>query len=473
VYYVLSSERIDIGARLYRLNARAVTDGASAAAEDLGDLTTDACRDPKGHVCQGKSHVPLVDCCGHGLGIVFGTHVGFYSFRDGMETISVEGDPELEPASDCHRSVPVKPYPGGCVLSWMPSSRSWVRHGRVPEGEGVLTMAVDAERRRAFYLTWPSGKFGVCALSTTSDADAGDADRDGVEGRPLQDYPGRGKGETVHPRTGEYRCCCRSMAVDPRTGNCYWSNADGDVLEWSAAAARSGRGGGGGGGGGGDGSIRVFLEGARGGLCRDYFGKYSSADPGHMAYHWRSVQWVGEDSIVGVHGNSGYLFRLQILVGRDGASTRPSRVEVLDRICSLPSKRLGNHDFFSYGYLGFTCREDRATDRMLVHYLTGAPIFEEGDARALPVAKNTKKGESRGTEHLHYVTFDLDALDEEGEGGANPYRDHGPVYFVNRAGFPTYVNSIALGGGDHGDGAVFALGRMENGLTDVFRFERV
>ena len=98
----------------------------------------------------------------------------------------------------------------------------------------MLTMAVDAARGRAFYLTWPSGKFGVCTLSRRDDdGDAGAASRGGTEGWPLQDYPGRGKGETVHPRFGEYRCCCRSMVVDPRTGNCYWSNADGDVLEWS------------------------------------------------------------------------------------------------------------------------------------------------------------------------------------------------------------------------------------------------
>ena len=175
-------------------------------------------------MCQGKAHVPLIDCSEHGLGIVFGTHVGFYSFRDGMETLSAEGDPELATLT----ATPFKPYPGGCILSWMPATRSWVRHGRVPEGEGVLTMAVDAKRRRAFFLTWPSGRFGVCTMNANSSADDG---ANGMEGSPLQDYPGRGKGETVHPRTGEYRCCCRSMVVDPRTGNCYWSNADGDIAQ--------------------------------------------------------------------------------------------------------------------------------------------------------------------------------------------------------------------------------------------------
>jgi hypothetical protein len=112
--------------------------------QDLGDLTVDACRDPPGCVVQGKSHVPLVDTtaaaaaaattttttttnttttttagttpyassspsagASSGLGIVFATHVGFYSMRDGMETLSVPGDPELEATGrkPCVRAV--------------------------------------------------------------------------------------------------------------------------------------------------------------------------------------------------------------------------------------------------------------------------------------------------------------------------------------------------------------------------------
>eukprot|EP00750_Incisomonas_marina_P007197 INCI14778.1.p4 GENE.INCI14778.1~~INCI14778.1.p4 ORF type:complete len:125 (-),score=15.67 INCI14778.1:1637-2011(-) len=59
-------------------------------------------------------------------------------------------------------------YPGGVVLSYLPDVGDgecpWLRHGRVPDGEGVLTMAIDSPRRRAFFLTWPSGRFGVCDL---------------------------------------------------------------------------------------------------------------------------------------------------------------------------------------------------------------------------------------------------------------------------------------------------------------------
>ena len=145
--------------------------------------------------------------------------------------------PNLRPythACDCGR------YPGGVVLSFMPGQRAsdgaaadadadialrWVRHGRVPGGEGVLTMAVDAKRRRAFFLTWPSGRFGMCRLRGADsdrsvgvgggravggvDGDGGRVDCPTIEG--LRGYPGMHKGEMVHPRTGEYRCVCRSM----------------------------------------------------------------------------------------------------------------------------------------------------------------------------------------------------------------------------------------------------------------------
>ena len=78
--------------------------------------------------------------------------------------------------------------------------------------------------------------------------------------------------------------------------------------------------------------------------------------------------------------------------------------------------------------------------------------------------KDTKKGEAKGLEHLHYVTYDLKK---------KRYHDHGRVVYGNRVGFPTYVNSIAIGKGV-GAGWVYALGRVGEetgeGLTDVFKF---
>ena len=45
------------------------------------------------------------------------------------------------------------------------------------------------------------------------------------------------------------------------------------------------------------------------------------------------------------------------------------------------------------------------------------------------------------------------------------YEDHGPIFYSDRIGWPTYVNSIAVGC----DGWVYALGRLPSGLTDLFR----
>ena len=74
---------------------------------------------------------------------------------------------------------------------------------------------------------------------------------------------------------------------------------------------------------------------------------------------------------------------------------------------------------------------------------------------------STKKGESKGLEHLHYVTYDLNA-----QRTVNPYRDWGPIFFNNCGGFPTYVNSLTVA-----NGWVCALGRLESGLTDIFVFD--
>ncbi len=53
-----------------------------------------------------------------------------------------------------------------------------------------------------------------------------------------------------------------------------------------------------------------------------------------------------------------------------------------------------------------------------VHYLTGAPIFGP-DGHPLAGKASTKKGESKGLEHLHYVTYDLDLVGD-GDDVHNP-----------------------------------------------------
>lgn len=65
---------------------------------------------------------------------------------------------------------------------------------------------------------------------------------------------------------------------------------------------------------------------------------------------------------------------------------------------------------------------------------------------------STAKGESKGEENLHLITYDIPT---------GKYSDHGPIFFANGQR-PSYVNSIAVGK----DGTVYALSRItENGRT--------
>jgi len=104
------------------------------------------------------------------------------------------------------------------------------------------------------------------------------------------------------------------------------------------------------------------------------------------------------------------------------------------------------YDQFSYGYLGFTLGPDGQT----IHYLTGGPIYEEG--KRVRGKAGTAKGESKGREDLHLVTYHIPT---------GKYADHGPIFLPN-GDRPAHVNSIAVGK----DGQVYTLSRVtENGRT--------
>jgi len=117
-------------------------------------------------------------------------------------------------------------------------------------------------------------------------------------------------------------------------------------------------------------------------------------------------------------------------------------------------RRAGVADLFTYGYLSFAVRERRC------YLLTGAPIYSPADGRRLAGKAASNKGEAKGLEHLHLVTFDL--AERDGDGGR--YRDHGPIFFRDGAGFPTYVNSLAISGE-----WLYASGRRGDGTTELFR----
>jgi hypothetical protein len=321
--------------------------------------------------------------------LYFGTHIGYYTNVDGMEKMGIP--PEG-----------YQPYPGGHLLSFDLKTGKFEDFGIVPYKEGVLTMNMDTRRNIIYGITWPTGYFFSYDVVKKEMKDLGRISEDGENGVKEK-----------------YRTLCRSIAIDPDTGIAYFSTADGIIFRYSADT----------------GHIEPIVE---DNLKKDYFGLYDPASPGHMGYNWRQVFWYPQHKCVyGVHGNSGYFFRFDPAAGR---------VELLDRITSRPSQRSGMFDLFSYGYLGLLLGHDQRT----VYYLTGSPLFING--KRVAGKANTAKGEAKGLENLHLVTYDILTYH---------YQDHGPVCFKDGSA-PLYVNSIAVGR----DGHIYFLGRItENNKT--------
>jgi hypothetical protein len=163
-----------------------------------------------------------------------------------------------------------------------------------------------------------------------------------------------------------------------------------------------------------------------------------------MGYHWRQIFWYAPEHVAyGVHGNSGYLFKFD---------PKAQTVEIVDRITSLPSKKSGFFDQFSYGYLGFTLGADGKT----IYYLTGGPIYENG--KRVEGEKSIAKGAAKGLENLHLITYDI---------ATNNYQDYGAIFYEN-GDRPLYVNSIAV----DRLGNVYALARINREgrtVTDLIK----
>ncbi|MCX5646360.1 MAG: hypothetical protein NTZ17_17020 [Phycisphaerae bacterium] len=252
IYYVLSSQLFDVGAKMF------CYDPVAGKIEPLGDIT-EACgeKDAK-TIVQGKSHVTFVE---QGGKLYFATHVGYYSIIDGMEKIGIP--PEGW-----------KPYPGGHFLAFDMKTKKFEDLAKAPRGEGILTMTMDTNRGRLYGLTWPAGHFLRYDLAKKDLKDLGPISREGENG----------KGEN-------YRTLCRSFVVDPADGSLYYTVGDGDIYRYRCD--------------------RDAIEAVSGDdMRKDYFGLYDPTSAGHMAYNWRQTFWYEpEKAVYGVHGNSGYLFR--------------------------------------------------------------------------------------------------------------------------------------------------------------------
>ncbi|MGV8095448.1 MAG: hypothetical protein AB2L24_26645 [Mangrovibacterium sp.] len=368
-------------------------DPRTGAIEHLADLTEICGEKDMKVVAQGKSHVNFVESNGK---LYFATHLGYYSIIDGMEKTGV-------PAGD------YKPYRGGHLLAYDMKTKTFEDLGIEPHHEGIITMNMDADRGLIYGLSWPTGYLFRYDVTKKEMKDLG---------------PFTGKGENGAGK--DFRVLCRSIAIDPETGTVYLTNAEGEIKRLKYGE-----------------DIIETIEGED--MKKDYFGTYEIFTSGSMAYNWRQVFWYGpEKKIYGVHGNSGYLFRFDPSV---------PRIEVLERLTSIPSKLSGMGDQFSYGYLGFALGPDDRT----IHYLTGAPIYMDG--KRVLGASSTAKGEAKGLEDLHLVTYDIPT---------GKYLDHGAVFYPDGQR-PLYVNSIAIGD----DGTVYTLARItenDKTRTDLISF---
>uniref|UniRef100_UPI00321624DD hypothetical protein n=1 Tax=uncultured Draconibacterium sp. TaxID=1573823 RepID=UPI00321624DD len=387
-YYVLSSTAFDVGGQMY------VYDPATDKTEFIADLTEVCGEKDKNAISQGKSHVRFYESNGK---LYFSTHVGYYEMIDGMERL-----PENAPEG-------FQLYPGGHILSYDLSTGEFEDLAIAPDGEGVITMEMDVDRRQIYCITWPKGYFVHYDLNTGKMKNLGKVSVNGEAGIPGDDY----------------RVLCRSMFVDNRDGAVYYSTSEGEIFTYTPNT-----------------ETLKKIDGID--LKLDYFGKYDPTRPGNMGYNWRSIIWYAPEGVAyGVHGNSGYLFRFD---------PRIPKIEIVDRITSEPSKKSGMFDQFSYGYLGFQLGSDGET----LYYLTGGPIYIDG--KRVKGLDEIAMGAAKGLENLHLVTYNIPN---------RKYIDHGTVFYKDGER-PTYVNSIAIGN----NGDVFTLARFEqNGkvIEDLIR----
>jgi hypothetical protein len=327
IYYVLSSDLIEVGGKMYAY------DPLTDKTEFLADLTEICGEKDSNCIPQGKSHTRFYECNGK---LYFSTHVGYYELIEGMDRLPVN-----PPAG-------YNLYPGGHILSYDLTTKKFEDLAILPDGEGMVSMTMDCERAQIFGISWPTGNF------IHYDAN------DGIL-RNLGKISGKGEGGTPGQ---DFRSLCRSLLVDPNTGVAYFSTSDGDIFSYNSSDVKI---------------VKVDHSHLR----LDYFGKYDPTLPGSMGYNWRKIFWYKpENSAYGVHGNSGYLFRFE--PGKSG-------LEIVRRITSELSMKSGLFDQFSYGYLGFQLGPDGHTIYYLTggpiyvngKRITGVEAIAKGGARGL------------------------------------------------------------------------------------------
>jgi hypothetical protein len=368
VYYTLSSHNIDTHGRVYRYDPK--TDEVKLMC-DLGEAAGETGLKA---LPQGKSHSPFYELDGW---LYFATHYGFFAAS------SSNGEFKEQRAA-----VPegYKPYRGGHVLRLNLKTGETENLACTNAEEGIITFNMDAQRRRMYGLTWPTGFFLVYDIESRKLRNLGPVCRDGENG--LGD---------------QYFCLVRSFAIDPRDGHVYFTNADGQVYCYSPETDR----------------VEPFAEVT---LKRDILGQWDPHKPGHQGYNWRDTVWHEEDQcFYGVHPKSGWLFLFD---------PPNKRLELLDRIAAEDLLRTGQYEPFRYGYLTLKLGPDRKT----LYYLTSTYGAEDAAGTVTPVAHlltpsvlakhntdqhNLKLADGRlVVEVTHLITYDL---------RRGKYTDHGAL----------------------------------------------
>ena len=318
IYYVLSSDRIDVGGKMY------VYDPKIDKTKFLADLTEVCGEKDDKCIPQGKSHVRFYERNGK---LYFSTHVGYYEVIDGMDRLPVK------PADGYNL------YPGGHILTYDLITEEFEDIVILPNGEGMVSMTMDCDRGHIYGITWPKGNFVHYDVDKNILKNLGQISGNGEAGEPGSDF----------------RSLCRSLVINPHDGSVYFSTSEGDIFTYNSEV----------------GEIKKLAD---VNLRLDYFGKYDPTRSGSMGYNWRKVFWYKpEDTSYGVHGNSGYLFRFQ---------PEKQNIEIIRRITSELSGKSGMFDQFSYGYLGFQLGPDGETIYYLTGgpiYINGKRVSGEAE----------------------------------------------------------------------------------------------
>jgi hypothetical protein len=238
VYYAIGCKRADTAARLLAFDP-ATCDVRLVA--DMNEATGEAAL---GAIPQGKVHTPLLE---HDGRLLLATHVGCYAPSAGRERIA--------------RVAGRAPYPGGHFVALRIADATVASLGRAPSEEGIIAATLDAGRGVLHGLTWPGGVYVRHRL-----------------GESRLDVLGPALGAGERGRGPAWMHVCRSVGLDPETGDVFLTDTRGTIL-----------------------------------VCRDgrilRYERCAFA-PGGLRQSWRTIRWFAPERVFyGVAMRSGALFR--------------------------------------------------------------------------------------------------------------------------------------------------------------------